>query len=102
MYEDLAPIALEFAKRLSEVIEPADRAAFERAIDRLTERSAKLAAEVAKPASAAASIARGRCVHRPAGETMKLYTYFRSSAAYRVRIALNLKGIAYRARFPSI
>ena len=24
---------------------------------------------------------------------MKLYTYFRSSAAYRVRIALNLKGI---------
>jgi maleylpyruvate isomerase len=25
---------------------------------------------------------------------MKLYTYFRSSAAYRVRIALNLKGIA--------
>jgi maleylacetoacetate isomerase/maleylpyruvate isomerase len=26
---------------------------------------------------------------------MKLYTYFRSSAAYRVRIALNLKGIAY-------
>lgn len=26
---------------------------------------------------------------------MKLYDYFRSSAAYRVRIALNLKGIAY-------
>lgn len=26
---------------------------------------------------------------------MKLYTYFRSSAAYRVRIALNLKDIAY-------
>lgn len=26
---------------------------------------------------------------------MKLYTYFRSSAAYRVRIALNLKGVAY-------
>lgn len=26
---------------------------------------------------------------------MKLYGYFRSSAAYRVRIALNLKGIAY-------
>ena len=26
---------------------------------------------------------------------MKLYNYFRSSAAYRVRIALNLKGIAY-------
>jgi maleylacetoacetate isomerase/maleylpyruvate isomerase len=28
---------------------------------------------------------------------MKLYTYFRSSAAYRVRIALNLKGLTYEA-----
>lgn len=28
---------------------------------------------------------------------MKLYTYFRSSAAYRVRIALNLKGIPYES-----
>lgn len=28
---------------------------------------------------------------------MKLYTYFRSSAAYRVRIALNLKGLNYEA-----
>src|SRR6202142_2589138 len=26
---------------------------------------------------------------------MKVYSYFRSSAAYRVRIALNLKGLAY-------
>lgn len=26
---------------------------------------------------------------------MKLYTYFRSSAAYRIRIALNLKGVSY-------
>lgn len=25
---------------------------------------------------------------------MKLYTYFRSSAAFRVRIVLNLKGLA--------
>jgi maleylpyruvate isomerase len=29
---------------------------------------------------------------------MKLYTYFRSSAAYRVRIALNLKHLAYEAQ----
>lgn len=28
---------------------------------------------------------------------MKLYTYFRSSAAYRVRIALNLKGLKYES-----
>jgi maleylacetoacetate isomerase/maleylpyruvate isomerase len=28
---------------------------------------------------------------------MKLYTYFRSSAAYRVRIALNLKGLGYES-----
>ncbi len=44
IYEDLAPVALDFAKRLAEVIEPADRAAFERAINRLTEGSAQLAA----------------------------------------------------------
>ncbi len=28
---------------------------------------------------------------------LRLYTYFRSSAAYRVRIALNLKGLAHEA-----
>ena len=30
---------------------------------------------------------------------MKLYTYFRSSAAFRVRIALNLKGLKYQPVF---
>ena len=30
---------------------------------------------------------------------MKLYTYFRSSASYRVRIAMNLKGLSYDADF---
>jgi DNA-binding MarR family transcriptional regulator len=48
MYDDLAPIALEFADRLSKAVDSADRAAFERAVDRLIERSAKLAAEFAK------------------------------------------------------
>jgi DNA-binding MarR family transcriptional regulator len=52
MYDDLAPIALDFANRLSEVVDTADRPAFERAIDRLIDRSAKLAAEFARGKSA--------------------------------------------------
>ena len=34
---------------------------------------------------------------RPDGEgnAMRLYDYWRSSAAYRVRIALNIKGLTY-------
>lgn len=46
IYEDLAPGALAFARRLAEVVDPADRAAFERAMQRLTERSRILAEEV--------------------------------------------------------
>jgi DNA-binding MarR family transcriptional regulator len=45
IYEDLAPSALEFAARLVEVLEPADRVAFDRALRRLSERSAALVAE---------------------------------------------------------
>jgi DNA-binding MarR family transcriptional regulator len=48
MYQDLAPIALDFAERLFEVVDPADRSAFERAVDRLIDRSARLTAEFAK------------------------------------------------------
>jgi maleylacetoacetate isomerase len=33
---------------------------------------------------------------------VKLYTYFRSSAAFRVRIALNLKGLKYQPLFVSL
>jgi DNA-binding MarR family transcriptional regulator len=47
IYEDLAPIALEFTRRLSDAIEPADRAAFDRAISRLYERANKLSGEFA-------------------------------------------------------
>ena len=31
------------------------------------------------------------------GVPVQLYSYFRSSAAYRVRIAMNLKGLAFDA-----
>jgi DNA-binding MarR family transcriptional regulator len=45
VYEELAPRALEFTKRLSEVVAAADRTAFDRAMSQLSERSAKLVAE---------------------------------------------------------
>ena len=45
IYNDLAPSALDFARRLFETVDPADRAAFERAVARLTERSRILTAE---------------------------------------------------------
>lgn len=45
IYEELAPIALEFARRLTQAIDPADRPAFDRSIERLTISAAALAAE---------------------------------------------------------
>lgn len=48
MYEELAPHALEFARRLTEILTPADREAFDRAVTQLTERSAQLVAEIAR------------------------------------------------------
>jgi DNA-binding MarR family transcriptional regulator len=50
IYRDLAPGALEFAKHLFETIDPTDRAAFERAVDRLTEQSRTLSAAATKNA----------------------------------------------------
>ena len=47
MYEDLAPIALEFARKLTGVLSAPERQALDRAIVRLTERSLELAATVA-------------------------------------------------------
>jgi DNA-binding MarR family transcriptional regulator len=47
MYEEVAPHALDFAKRLTEILSAADREAFDRALKQLTERSAELVAEVA-------------------------------------------------------
>jgi DNA-binding MarR family transcriptional regulator len=48
IYEELAPGALDFARRLAEVVDPQDRAAFERAVQRLTERSHAMVMEFAK------------------------------------------------------
>lgn len=48
IYRDAAPVALDFARKLLEVVEPADRAALDRALQRLTERSAQLATDLAK------------------------------------------------------
>jgi DNA-binding MarR family transcriptional regulator len=46
IYDEAAPIALDFTNRLSEVVAPSDRAAFERAMRQLTERSAMLVIEI--------------------------------------------------------
>jgi DNA-binding MarR family transcriptional regulator len=48
MYEEVAPHALDFARRLTEILTPADRDAFNRAVKQLTERSAQLVAEAAE------------------------------------------------------
>jgi DNA-binding MarR family transcriptional regulator len=45
VFEELAPRAREFTEKLSEVINPADRAAFDRAVSQLTQRSAELVAK---------------------------------------------------------
>jgi DNA-binding MarR family transcriptional regulator len=44
-YDELAPHALGFARRLTELLSPADRAAFHRALQQITDRSAQLVAE---------------------------------------------------------
>jgi DNA-binding MarR family transcriptional regulator len=46
IYEELAPHAVEFMRRLTEILTPSDREAFHRAIKQLTDRSAQLVAEV--------------------------------------------------------
>jgi len=49
MYEEVAPHALDFARRLTDILSPPDREAFNRALRLLTERSAELAAEAGTP-----------------------------------------------------
>lgn len=47
IYNDLAPMALDFARQLMDTVESADRPALDRALKKLTERSARLVAELA-------------------------------------------------------
>jgi DNA-binding MarR family transcriptional regulator len=46
MYEELAPHALDFAQRLTEILSDGDREVFDRALKQLTKRSAELVAEI--------------------------------------------------------
>jgi len=48
MYEELAPHALDFARRLTEIMTPADRDGFNRALKQLTDRSAQLVADIVR------------------------------------------------------
>ncbi len=52
IYSELAPIALGFAEKLMESVDAADRPALDRALTKLTERSAQFAGAVAKTRSA--------------------------------------------------
>jgi DNA-binding MarR family transcriptional regulator len=45
MYEEVAPHALDFTRRLTEILTPDDREAFNRALQQLTARSSQLVAE---------------------------------------------------------
>jgi DNA-binding MarR family transcriptional regulator len=47
VYSELAPSALNFARQLMDSVDAADRAALDRALRKLTERSAQLASELA-------------------------------------------------------
>jgi len=48
LHDELAPGALEFAERLLAAIDPADREALNRILERLTLQSAQIAADIAK------------------------------------------------------
>lgn len=47
MYDELAPAALEFVRQLMETVDPADRAALDRALSKLIERSKQLSVGIA-------------------------------------------------------
>jgi len=47
IYDELTPIALDFARQLMETVDPSDRAALDRALKKLNERSAQLSTDIA-------------------------------------------------------
>jgi DNA-binding MarR family transcriptional regulator len=47
IYDELAPAALEFVRQLMKTVDPADRAALDRALTKLIERSVQLSTGVA-------------------------------------------------------
>lgn len=49
VYDELAPLALDFARDLLDAVDPADRDALCRALRKLAKRSAELAPEIARP-----------------------------------------------------
>jgi DNA-binding MarR family transcriptional regulator len=52
IYEELAPHALDFARRLTDILTPADYDAYHRALAQITRRSAELIAEAVELDSA--------------------------------------------------
>ena len=95
IYSDLAPSALEFAQT-ADGNRRSGRPRRARARDRPSSPSARNRSPPNSPKAQSRIVcARVRSQRTPGYSSMKLYSYFRSSAAYRVRIALNLKDLPY-------
>jgi hypothetical protein len=75
IYSELAPIALDFARELLETVDSADRAALDRALKTLTERSAQLARPIS-PTDAVPARLR-RCKPGSIRETLFLFPLLR-------------------------
>jgi len=56
IYEELTPHALDFARRLTDILTPGDRDAFQRALQQITDRSAQLVAEAIEQTGAKANV----------------------------------------------
>jgi DNA-binding MarR family transcriptional regulator len=55
IYKELVPQALDFARRLTDILTPRDRDAFQRALQQITDRSAPLVAEAVEQTSVKAN-----------------------------------------------